>query len=192
MRRRALLATAGLTALAGCAGLPVPTTCSRPSFRADRLDFETHEFSSVNQWSTHETGVLATEAAHVERFEPPENIVEDVAELDHIDVEDIRLTPDERAFIEDTNFEESILVGVRVRTAYRSIEPRITHVVNEGEHVQCYVCVNWRGSMSTGLPKAWLIRVHHSWTPEKVRVTFTNGSVSTRTFESDGTGLDSG
>ena len=192
MRRRALLATAGLTALAGCTGLHVPTICSRPSSRADRLDFETHEFSSVNRWSPYEDAVLATEAAHVERFELPEDIVEVVEEQDDMDVKDFRLTSDERAFIENTDFEESILVGVRVLAPYRSTEPRVTHVVNEGESVHCYVCVNWRGPAGSGNWGSWLIRVHDSWTPEQVRVTFTNGSASTDTFESAGTGLDSG
>ena len=189
MRRRALLATAGLTALAGCSSPVLPTTCSRPSFRADRLDFETHEFSSVNQWTTRQGAVLATDAAHVERFEPPEEIIETVGERDHMDVEDILPTPDERAFIENTDFEESILVGVIVLTVSQSMDARVTHVVNEGEYVHCYVCVNWRGTDNVGNPKYRLIRAHDSWTPETVRVTFTNGSASTETFESDGTGF---
>lgn len=184
MRRRALLATAGLTALSGCTRPHLPTICSRPSFRADRLDFEAREFRTLARWSMYHPGaVLATKSEHLERFEPHK----ETAELLY---ENLQLTADERTFIEDTNFEESILVGVVVHTNTTNTDARVTHVVNGGEHVHCYVCIRWRDGTHVGGQQARLIRIHEPWSPEKVRVTFTDGEVRTEQFESEPTRVD--
>lgn len=185
MRRRALLATAGLTALAGCSTRPpLPTICSRPSFRADRLDFESREFQTLARWSTYRQGaILATEPTHTDRFEPHE----ETAELLYGDLE---LSNGERAFIENTDFEESILVGIVVHTNTEGTDASVTHVVDEGESVHCYVCIRWRDRTHVQGSQAKLIRVHESLTPEKVRVTFTDGEVKTEQFESEPTRED--
>ncbi len=181
-------------AVSGCAGLP--TLCSRPSFRADRLDFDTLEFSSVKRWYSYRGTVLATEAAHVERLEPPTpddvetHRDEELSSDGRRFYEDIELTSAERAFIETTDFDDSILVGVLVGSASQSSDPRVTHVVREGRSVHCYVCIRRVGFDNVWAPQARLIRVRDSWSPETVRVTFTNGNRSTETFDSDGTGAD--
>ena len=191
MRRRALLATAGLTALAGCSSPLLPGLCSRPSFSEDRLDFETHEFPSVEVWwQEYPRGaLLAREPAHLERFEIPEQIAENLGDPAEYGAD---LSADELAFIEETDFDESILVGVIVAAASGSTSARVTHVVDEGERVHCYVCIRRRSGYSDANTQARLIRVHDSWSPEEVRVTYTYGNDSTETFESAGTGLDSG
>ena len=180
MRRRALLAAVGSTALAGCSSPVLPTICSRPSFGADRLEFESRDFSSVGRWWHHPGAILATEPDHVARFEPPDWIAEERG---------LELPADERAFVEETDFDEAIVVGVVVGSSGGSTDAFVTHAVAEGDRVHCYVCIRRRGWTDDLAPQGRLIRVRvpGTWTPETVRVTFTDGTDATDTFDSDGT-----
>lgn len=181
MRRRALLATVGVASLAGCTAAGLPTLCSRPALRADRLEFETMQYASIGRWWSYPGAILATERSHAERFEPPEAIAAR---------RDVDLDDEERAFIDATDFDESILVGVVVGTSGQSTDASVTHVVRDGGRVHCYVCIRRRGRTDDLSPQGRLIRVRESWDPDEVRVTFTNGRDSTETFDSDGTGED--
>lgn len=180
MRRRPLLAAVGSTALAGCSSPALPTLCSRPSFSADRLEFESRDFSGAGFWWAHREAILATEPAHLERFEPPERLAAERG----LDPE---LPADERSFLEETDFDAAFVVGVIVGSSGRSTEAMVTHAVAEGERVHCYVCIRRRG-LTDDLalqPRLLRVSVPDGWTPEAVRVTFTDGNDSTRTFESD-------
>lgn len=180
MRRRALLAAVGSTALAGCSSPVLPTICSRPSFGADRLEFESRDFSSVGRWWRYPGAILATDPDHVARFEPPERVAEERS---------LEFPADERAFVAETDFDEAIVVGVVVGSSGQSSEAMVTHTVAEDDRIHCYVCIRRRGWTDDLAPQGRLIRVRVSdgWTPEAVRVTFTNGNDGTDTFESDGT-----
>ncbi|MXV62025.1 hypothetical protein GS429_08120 [Natronorubrum sp. JWXQ-INN-674] len=180
MRRRDLLATAGLASLAGCTA-SLPTLCSRPAFRTDRLEFETRRYSSVGRWWSYPGTILATEPAHTERFDPPEEFTAQ---------RDVELESAERAFIDDTDFDESVLVGLVVGTSSQSTAARVTHVVREDHRVHCYVCIRRRGRTDDLAPQGRLIRTAESWNPDEVRVTVTDGNDATETFDSDGTGRD--
>ncbi|WP_124190419.1 hypothetical protein [Natrarchaeobius oligotrophus] len=176
MRRRALLAAVGTTTLAGCAA-GLPTTCSRPSFRADRLEYEALELQSLGGWIGRDRAILATEAEHVDRFEPP---AEFAAEAD------VALSSDDRERIDETDFDEGFAVGVVVGSSSRSSDARVTHVVREDARVHCYVCIRRRGETDDWAPQARLVRVESDWDPETVRVTFTNGRDGTDVFDDDG------
>ena len=180
MRRRPLLAALGAAPLAGCSAL-LPASCAEPDSDATRLEFETRAFESVKRWWDSRGTILATRSAHVERFEPPEAVAER---------RDVALSADERRFLEETDFDESMVVGVLVGSSGESSEPDVTAVVREDRRVHCYVCIDRRGSTDDLAPYARLIRVREPRTPEGVRVTFTNGRESTETFDSDGTGTD--
>ncbi|RQG94422.1 hypothetical protein [Natrarchaeobius chitinivorans] len=177
MRRRALLATVGTTTLAGCAA-GLPTICSRPSLRADRLEFETDRLRSISRWVGQEDAALATQPAHVSRFEPPEEFAAET---------DAELVDEDRAVLEETAFEEAFVVGIIVGSSGQSSDARVTHVVREDDRVHCYICIRRRGMTDDWAPQSRLVRVDSSWEPETVRVTFTNGQDGTQTFDSDGT-----
>ncbi|AXR80365.1 hypothetical protein AArcMg_0342 [Natrarchaeobaculum sulfurireducens] len=179
MRRRTLLATAGSVGLAGCT-TSLPTLCSRPAFRADRLEFETIDFSSLSGWWLRPDGaVLVAAPDHVERLEPPEAVATAL---------DLEVAEEERAFVDGTDLSASMLVGVIVTSAAGSTDARVTHVVRDGRTVHCYVCIRRRGMDDVGAHQARLIRVADRWATDDVRVTFTNGGDGTETFDSDGTG----
>ncbi|RQG92715.1 hypothetical protein EA462_00320 [Natrarchaeobius halalkaliphilus] len=175
MRRRALLATAGTTTFAGCS---LPTRCSRPSLRADHLEFESEELGSLSRWIGRETAILATRPAHIDRFEPPERIASE---------NDVELSADDRERLERTAFDESFAVGIVVGSSGQSTSARVTHVVRENERVHCYICIRRRGTTDDWAPQIRLVRVETSWKPESVRVTFTDGRDGTETFDTDGT-----
>ena len=160
MRRRALLATTGTVALAGCTTtLPVP--CASPSLRADRLEFETTAFPSMTGWwNGFQGAILATEPAHRERFQPPDPAATE---------RDLELGSEARTFIDETEFDESLLLAVLVTTAAGSTDPRVTHVVREGGIVHCYVCVRRRGMDDVGNHQAFLVRTADRWDADRVR-----------------------
>lgn len=181
MRRRALLATAGSVGLAGCT-TALPTLCSRPAFRADRLEFEAIDFPSLSGWWLERDGaILAADPDHVERLEPPEAAAGEL---------DLEVPDDERAFVDETDLSTSMLVGILVTSAAGSTDARVTHVVREDRTVHCYVCIRRRGMDDVGANQARLIRVADRWTVDGVRVTFTNGGDGRETFDSDGTGAE--
>lgn len=178
MNRRALLAALGTVPLAGCS---LPALCARPSFRDDRLEFEARSFSSVGQWWRDQGAILGTRPDHVDRFEPPEEVAAQI---------DAELSTDERAFVEETNFDESIVVGLLVASSGQSSDASVTHVVREDGRVHCYVCIRRKGRTDDLAPQGRLVRIGESWNPETVRVTFTDGRDSTETFDVDGTGAE--
>ncbi|NGM71150.1 hypothetical protein G6M89_19440 [Natronolimnobius sp. AArcel1] len=181
MRRRALLATLGSTMLAGCT-VSGPAVCARPSFSADRLEFESRSFSTVGGWWSQPGAILATEPAHLERFEPPERIIEERGL-------DPDRPADEQAFLEETDFDESIIVGLVVGSSGQSTEAAVTHTVAAEAAVQCYVCIRRQGLTDDLAPQARLVRIDRAsgWTPEEVHVTLTDGRDSTETTTSNGT-----
>lgn len=178
MNRRALLAALGTASLAGCS---LPALCARPSFRDDRLGFDTRQFASVGRWWHDQGAILATRPEHVDRFEPPPEVDEQF---------DAELEADERAFLEETDFDESIVVGLLVASSGQSSDASVTHVVRDDGRVHCYVCIRRKGRTDDLAPQGRLVRIGESWNPETVRVTFTDGRDSTETFDADGTGAE--
>ncbi|ELY66404.1 hypothetical protein [Natronococcus jeotgali] len=178
MSRRGLLAALGTVPLAGCS---LPALCARPSFRDDRLEFETRQFSSVGRLWHDQGAILATRPEQLDRFEPPAEIAEQ---------RDAALASDERAFLEETAFGESFVVDLLVASSGQSSDARVTHVVREGDRVHCYVCIRRKGRTDDLAPQGRLVRVAEPWDPEGVRVTFTDGRESTETFDVDGTGAE--
>ncbi|TYT61091.1 hypothetical protein [Natrialba swarupiae] len=177
VRRRTLLAAVGTTTLAGCT-TGLPTVCSRPSFRADRLEFETQRLRSISRWVQQEDAALATRPDHVERFEPPSEFAAET---------DAELADEDRTFLAETDFDEAFVVGIVVGSSGQSTDARVTHVVREDDRAHCYICIRRRGMTDDWAPQPRLVRVDSAWEPEAVRVTFTNGQDSTETFDSDGT-----
>lgn len=70
---------------------------------------------------------------------------------------------DEQAFLEETDFDESIIVGLVVGSSGQSTEAAVTHTVAAEAAVQCYVCIRGTGYRGPEISVNGAVPVIDSW-----------------------------
>lgn len=144
MQRRQVLTSMvgiGTAGLAGC--LEVFDSCPDPEIESE-LSFD------VNQLD----GRLIDE--------PPVTMVGLAISAEDVDQFD-GATTDEQAWVRDTDFDQSVVVGVQLVAGSDASSPVILGVGQEnGADIRVYTCIEYGGQQADAVPHSYLLRVNHS------------------------------